>query len=899
MTNERQILAGMLQEEPTEDQATDIAQQSADASAGVDVDFDEENSSVTEMEDGSAIIELDDKKDVAAAEEFYANLAEDMDESTLNTIGTKLVDLVEKDIEDRKKRVEQYEEGLRRTGLANDAPGGANFEGASKVTHPLLLEVSIDFAARAIKELWPAGGPAKDKIIGEPNEKKENKAKRKTRYLNWQLTELMPSTRRELEQILSQVPLGGAQYSKLWQDQRKKRPVHEPTWIDDVILPGAATDYYTSERKTHRQQLTKFVFDGRVRSGMYRDIDASKIVTIPDQTAAQQANDKIEGKEQSPYNEDGLRDVYEIDIQYVIEDKHRGVTDPDGDDAYKKGPAPYLITVDKNTRKVLSIYRNWDQEDKYEEALVHMIEWPFIPWRGAMPIGTPQILGGIAAASTGSLRALLDSAHINNFPGGMNLKAGPQTGQTVRIESTQVNEIQGSINQDDIRKQFMPVPVNPPSPVLFQLLGFLIDAGKEVVKTTLDEANDNANVPVGTTMARIEQGMVVFSAIHARLHDSMGRFLKVLHRLNATWLEDELVVEQTGEKMTFKADFDSPIDVVPVSDPEIFSELQRIAQVQTVAERAQLRPDLYDGRAVEEAILERMKIKDAKKFLMPKPEPKPMNAVNENIAASLGQPIVAFPAQDHLAHIETHLTFLMNPVLGQNPLMAPQAIPAILQNVKEHMLFWYGARIHEQATQAAGQDISEFMSIRDTLVQTKFDKMLAAAAGLVNKEAATGFGQVMPAIQQLQQVLKQYQMPQPMDPALAAGAETQRKSKADDQKAQAEAAKNQTAQAALQQKQAKDAGDQQIKMAQVQQAAKKAELDAQVNLQNRNSENETQLQQTDMQNSAHLQGIESQNQTKLITNADDNRTAEEIAAAEIEAGKHTNIKNGNAINKKN
>jgi hypothetical protein len=352
---------------------------------------------------------------------------------------------------------------------------------------------------------------------------------------------------------------------------------------------------------------------------------------------------------------------------------------------------------------VLSVYRNWDENDDAQESLVHIVEWPFLPWRGAMPIGAPQVLGGIAAATTGSLRALLDSALINNFPGGVRLKSGPVGGQSVRVEGGQTSEIDGGIMQDDIRKTFMPTPVNPTSQVLLELMQFLVESGKEVVKTTLDEANDNANVPVGTIMARIEQQMVVFSAIHSRLHNAMGKALKVIHRLNATYLEDEDVLNKTGEQMAWKEDFDAPDDVVPVSDPEIFSELQRVAQIQTIAQRAQIFPQLYDGYAVESDILKMMKVPNPEKYLVPKPEPKPLNAINENIAASLGQPVVAFPDQDHLAHIQSHLNFLTDPIYGANPLMAGQAIGALLQNVKEHMLFWYGMEVHRIATEAAGR----------------------------------------------------------------------------------------------------------------------------------------------------------------------------------------------------
>jgi len=878
--SESQILQSLDTEEPEDDPRTDVATDAEERSEGK-VPLDAET---TELDDGSAIITLHDHKNVEKALEFYANLAEEIPQSELNQIATKLLDLYDKDLVAREKRDQQYEEGLQRTGFAKDSPGGAKMDGASKVTHPLIAEVAIDFSARSIKELWPAGGPCKDKIIGEPDERKEEKAKRKVRWMNWQMTEEMPEMRYELEQILTQVPMGGVQYSKLWWDQRKKGPQHEPVWVDEIVLPFAATSFYGSPRKAHRQKLDQFTFDYRVRTGIYRDVDTIAVVTTPDETRAEQANNRIEGKSQTNYNEDGLREVIEFDVQYVVPDSYRGIKSLDDEKADELGPAPYLISIDKETREVLSVYRNWDEDDEAMESLVHTIEWPFLPWRGAMPIGAPQVLGGIAAAATGSLRALLDSALINNFPGGVRLKSGPMGGQSVRVDAGQTNEIDGGIMQDDIRKTYMPTPVNPTSSVLLELMQFLVESGKEVVKTTLDEANDNANVPVGTIMARIEQQMVVFSAIHSRLHNAMGKLLKVLHRLNATYLEDEDVLSKTGEQMTFKADFDAPDDVVPVSDPEIFSELQRIAQVQTIAQRAQLFPQIYDQHKVEQSILKMMKIPNPEQYLIPKPEPKPLNAINENVAASLGQPITAFPDQDHLGHIQAHLNFITDPIFGANPLMAAQSIGGLLQNVKEHMLFWYATQIHSVASEAAGTDVSQFMTIKDAEVKTKFDQMLAAASNVVHKQSEQFFGQLPPIIAKAQAILKQYSPPPPMDPSVVAS-----------QKVQAD---TQLGQAKLQQEAQQAAQENAIKQAQLQ-------LDGQTSqaqIQNDHASNvmdaTTKAAVAQDTIAGKHQDVESQNATKLTVTAQDNTTAEQIAGAEIAAGKHTQIKDGQAVGKK-
>ena len=359
------------------------------------VEIDEDDASdVEDTEDGGAIVRMGEE-DAPGDSEFYSNLAEEMPDSELNALSTRFLDLISKDKEARKKRDEQYEEGIRRTGLGDDAPGGAQFQGASKVVHPMMTEACIDFASRAIRELLPPQGPVKDLIEGEVTVKKLQKAKRKTRMMNWQLTVQSKTFRSELEQLLTQVPLGGAQYLKLSWNEARNRPDFLFVAIDDMYLPFAATNFGSSQRKTHVQYLTQLDYEERVKSGMYRDVELTPPGMEPERSGADMANDKIEGRSDTSYNEDGLRTVFEI----------HAVADVEGD-----GNAPYIITVDKPSGKVLSIYRNWDEEDESNEALAWFVEWPFIPWRGAYPIGLPHMIGGLSAAATGALRALMDEA---------------------------------------------------------------------------------------------------------------------------------------------------------------------------------------------------------------------------------------------------------------------------------------------------------------------------------------------------------------------------------------------------------------------------------------------------------------------------------------------------------
>ena len=816
---------------------------------------------VEDTEDGGAIVRLDDEEEQRTSD-FLDNLADELPDVELNRLSTQLVDLLGKDKEARKKRDEQYEEGLRRTGLGDDAPGGAQFQGATKVVHPMLTEACVDFSARAIKELFPPQGPVKDFIPGEPNGDKVKKAKRKTQFMNWQLTTQSPEFRAELEQLLTQVPLGGAQYMKVTWNEPRNRPDFLFVAIDDMYLPFAATNFYSAQRKTHVQYLTQLDYQRRVKQGMYRDVDLAPVSMEPDFSKAEKANMKIEGRDESSYNEDGLRTVYEI---YVI-------SDIEGDEAL-----PYIVTVDKTTSKVLSIYRNWDELDEAKEELQWFVEFPFVPWRGAYPIGLPHMVGGLSAAATGALRALLDAAHISNSQTMLKLKGGSKGGQSLEIQPTQVMEIEGGMAADDIRKLIMPLPYSPPNPVLFSLLGFLVDAGKGVIRTTMEDiADGNPNAPVGTTLAKLEQGMVVFSAIHARMHNSMAKLLAILHRLNAMYLNDEDIEDEVGEELATRQDFEGPLDVVPVSDPNIFSEAQRFAQVQAVAQRSAALPQLYNQRKVEERILETLKIPNAKDLLNPAMEPKEQNAVNENVAATMARPIVAFPEQDHIAHLKTHLAYLMNPALGMNPLIAPTFIPAILNHIKEHIALWYATSVFDLGNEATGTDIGDMLKeIKDPEAKQAFDAMLAEASQTVAAEAANVFASLPPVIAQAQQVMQQFAPQAPMDPNVQlAQQQMQAQAQRDQQRAAMDAQKLQLSAAESQQKAQMDAAKLQLDAQQMQ---------ARMAADQQRQEAETQRKMAELQ-------------VRQAMNTQDNLTAMELAQLEVETGERIAVSTGTGIN---
>lgn len=735
--------------------ATEFPQPQMEAPAGpedtqgmvFDLDLEDPYAEVEEQPDGSAIVRMDEFKGPVEDRDFYANLADELDPWKLDKLALHYLDLIEKDKEARKERDKQYEEGLKRTGLGHDAPGGAQFQGASKVVHPVMAEACIDFESRAIKELFPPDGPVRTNIIGEVTEEETKRAERKRDFMNWQLTEQIEEFRDEQEQMLTQLPLGGSQFMKLWYDERKKRPCAEFVAIDNILLPFSAGNFYTAQRVTEVQDITQQEFESRMASGLYRDVSFTRASMEPEPTSPEKANNKIEGKQWSD-DTDGLRRVYHI-YAFVAEE----------DDSYSKGElAPYVLMIDENNTEVVGMYRNWEEGDEAMTKLDHIIEFKFIPWRGAYAIGLPHLIGGLSAAITGGLRALLDTAHINNAATMLKIKGAKISGQSQNVEVTQVTEIEGAPGVDDIRKIAMPMPFNPPSEVLFKLVGFLTDAAKGVVTTSEEKiAELNANTPVGTTQALIEQGSKVFSAIHARLHDSQSRVLKVLQRINRWYLEEMRMGDVVQELDIRREDFNRNTDVIPVSDPHIFSETQRMAQTQAVMAYMDKYPDLFDRRAVVQRALKQMKIPNVQELMPATAEPMEINAAEENAAMSIGRAAYAYPHQNQLAHIQSHLDFALNPMLGSNPIIAPAFLPAFLEHFKQHLMLWYLGHMNGYVEESLGRPVKDYDIAGIT---GEIDKLYALASQHTQLDAKEAFAKVMPAMQNILQMVQKLK-PQP------------------------------------------------------------------------------------------------------------------------------------------
>jgi len=812
------------------------------------IEIDDEQGDVEDTEDGGAVVWLENKQDADESKAHFANIVDEVPQDELDDIVNDLLEKIERDKDARSKRDKLYEEGLRRTGLGDDAPGGAQFSGANKVVHPMLVEACVDFSARFMKEVFPPGGPVKSKVLGKVDREKLDKAQRKADFMNWQTTEQMPEFRGELEQLSTQLPLGGGQYLKLMWSPQWRRPTAEFIAIDDMHLPFAATNFYSADRKTHVQYVTKADFNRRVKAGMYIDVELGAPGDI-EFSAASQANNKIEGREDTSYNEDGLRTIFEC---------YTHLDFGDGND-------PYIISIDKSSGKALALYRNWDKDDERRKEMDWIVEFPFVPWRGAYPIGLTHMIGGLSGAATGALRALLDSAHIQNIPTLLKLKGGPG-GQTVNVQPTEIVELDGGALVDDVRKLAMALPFNGPSPTLFQLLGFLVDAGKGVVQTSFEKLSDqNPNAPVGTTLALIEQGMVVFSSIHSRLHNSMARVFKILHRINSAYLtEDDIEAMEAGLDVK-PEDFDGPLDVVPVSDPAIFSEAQRFAQVQAVQQRAAVMPQMYDARKVEEMFLRNVKL-SPDDVLQPEPGKEDIDPVSENVAASMGRPIYALPQQDHLAHMMVHLSFLQSPMFGKNPAIIKTFLYPMAMHLRDHVLNYYLTEAHRGVRLAVEKGQIE----EDADQQAE---LIMRVQQLVEQQ----LGRYAELLASIDQEAQQY-APKPQMPP--------------DTSMQVAQLNAQIQQAALQQRSQTDAQRLQI---QQQTAAQKAQLDA-ASLADKQQARAEELQREQLRQAAENERTAAEISARVSMNDSDNATAMRLAAAEIQTGERIAVSTGTGIN---
>jgi len=640
-------------------------------------------------EDGQKVnVDIDqdqtEKEEEAFESNHYSNLAEELPEQEINLIGKELVRAYEDDKSSRKNWEDQYSKGLRMLGVVVEDRQDP-FPGASGVHHPLLAEAATQFQARAIAEIFPAGGPVKTQVIGKVTDKKLDQSQRVQDFMNFQITQEIPDYFNELDQMLFYLALAGSAFKKVYFDNTLDRICSKFVPAEEFVISMENTDLETAERYTQVMKLTRNDIRKHQVSGYYKDIPLSKAESTPgsnDGDMVDQTLQRLEGM--TPSMADKIHTVLEVHTNLDLgEDKNELAL-------------PYIVTIDLDSQRVLSIRRNWKEEDSLRRKRTYFIHYKYLPGLGFYGFGLIQMIGGLQHASTGALRALLDSAAFANLNGGFRAKGARIEGGDITVSPGEWVEVEAY--GDDLRKSFIPLPFKEPSPTLLQLLGVLTESGRRFASIADAMIGDSAGSgPVGTTIALIEQGSKVYSAIHKRIHQAQGREFKLIYELNGEYLDDEYSFEVIGEnKKIRRKDFTASISVVPVSDPNIFSQAQRIALAQTGMQLAQASPDIIDVKEATRRFLQALNIPDYMDLMIEDEDTPRRDPVSENMALLNGKPIQVFEDQDHQAHIQVHSQFINDPRFGGNPEAKERLYPAMLAHIGQHMAFLYQQQMQAQ-----------------------------------------------------------------------------------------------------------------------------------------------------------------------------------------------------------
>jgi len=619
---------------------------------------------------------------------FNDNLAEEMDQSALETLAGDLSGDIENDKNSRKDWEKAYTEGLKLLGLQYEERTEP-WNGASGVFHPMITEAVVRFQSETITETFPAQGPVRTKILGKQTPQKQEAAVRVEFDMNYELTEVMREFRPEHERMLWSLPATGSAFKKVYYDPSLGRQVSMFIPAEDIILPYGATDLDTCYRVTHVMRKTKNEIVKLQKAGFYRDVelpDASR-----EQTNIQKAKDK----------ETGFSDLN--DERYIIFECHvdldlEGYQDKDGDGEETGIALPYVVTLIKGTNDVLAIRRNWKQDDELRLKRQHFVHYQYIPGFGAYGFGLFHLIGGFAKSATSIMRQLVDAGTLSNLPGGLKSRGLRIKGDDTPIQPGEFRDV--DIGSGALRDNILPLPYKEPSGVLYQLLGTIVEEGRRFAATADMKVSDmSAQAPVGTTLALLERQLKVMSAVQARLHYSFKQELQLLAGLIRDYTDPEYDYDPDKSTRRAKQEDYNHVDIIPVSDPNAATMSQRVVQYQAVIQMAQMAPDIYDLPQLHRQMLEVLGIKDADKLVPLPDDQKPKDPVSENMAALKMEPLKAFFYQDHESHIKVHMMAMQDPIvmqlIGQNP-KAPQIQAAMMAHVAEHVGFAYRQKIEQQ-----------------------------------------------------------------------------------------------------------------------------------------------------------------------------------------------------------
>ena len=684
---------------------------------------------------------LTEKEEEAFSSNHYSNLAEELDNQEVLNIGKSLIKAFEDDKASRKDWEDQYSKGLKMLGVVVEDRQDP-FPGASGVHHPLMSEAATQFQARAISEMFPAGGPVKTQIVGKQSDKKLEQAQRVQDFMNYQVTNQITDYFNELDQLLYYLALAGSAFKKIYFDNSLDRICSKFVPADQFVISMENTDLETAERYTQVMKQTTNEIKRKQIEGFYRDVPVSQ--NQGGQSTAdvvEKTLQKLEGM--TPSMADKIHTILEIHADLDLGEDESSLA------------LPYIVTVDYESGQTLAIRRNWKEEDPLKKKRTYFIHYKYLPGLGFYGSGLIQSIGGLQHASTGALRALLDSAAFANLNGGFKAKGARIEGGDITVSPGEWVDVEAY--GDDLRKSFIPLPFKEPSPTLLQLLGVLTESGRRFASIADAMVGQSAGSgPVGTTIALIEQGSKVFSAIHKRLHQAQGREFKLIYELNGEYLDDEYPYDVIGERKTIRRkDFDQAVDVVPVSDPNIFSQAQRIALAQTGLQLAQQAPNIIDTKEAYRRFLQSLNIPDYQDLIIEDEETPRRDPVSENMALLNGKPIKVFEDQDHAAHIAVHQQFMMDPRFGGNPQAKEVLYPLMMAHLGQHMAYLYQQQMQAQVPEGVPTSTGEInKELRDedtTEVSIEQENRIAVAAA----QAAQGLmGSMPPSPEQQKQQME-------------------------------------------------------------------------------------------------------------------------------------------------
>ena len=599
---------------------------------------------------------------------FDANLAEYLSDQDLGRLANDLVGEFEDDHGSRLEWEETYVKGLNLLGFKYEERERP-FPGASGVTHPLLAESVTQFQAQAFKELLPSKGPVKTRVMGTETPEIEQQAQRVENFMNYQITTVMKEYTPEMDQLLFYLPLAGTAFKKVYFDASKQRAVSTFVPVEDLVVPYTASDLETCERVTHIVKMTYNEVRAQQVAGFYRDIPLQPSETgIIDDPKSK--TDELEG-----IRPGAAEMTYEL-LEFHVSIDVPGFEDPEG------FHLPFVITVDRTSNQVLAIRRNYNPNDPLKTKIQYFVHYKFLPGLGFYGFGLIHMIGGLSRTATGALRQLIDAGTLANLPAGFKARGLRIKDDETPIEPGEFRDVDAPGGA--LKDSLIPLPYKEPSATLMQLLGFCVEAGQRFASiTNLQIGEGNQEMPVGTTMALLEQGTRVMSAVHKRLHYAQKIEFQILARIFAESLPPQYPYQIVGgDQMIKQSDFDDRIDVVPVSDPNFFSMSQRITLAQQELQLVQAAPELHNMKEAYRRMYQALGSENIEALLLPDPPPPaPMDPSQENGAALMGAPPTAFPEQEHMVHIEVHLSLLESPVAMMNPATVPSLVSHIFQHV--------------------------------------------------------------------------------------------------------------------------------------------------------------------------------------------------------------------------